>query len=354
MTRISLKPITIYERLKPFQHSPRAKIPLPGSYFYVAVFPAFLSVFSFENPDCKAFATVSLPIKGPVKNFTAELDLERGCIRVWGESLTGYFRYHLTFIPESGKIGVFVEKLPEGVENPFAQHPAFSLMKALPRVKLGEALSLGNHRAQNWDRVKERQQLEEILPAWFALGQQMPKGDMQLASGGTSDFLTTLKKEIAAGASGSIYSILLNFFNCAFHGILIPRLEDEDHLGFDLSSVSEAASPLPLLTEGAKLIRELFIRQEGSNLHVLPLLPKEFHCGRILRLHLPGIGKLHLEWSKKLPRRLVIQAEEKCSFFLHFQKEITRCRLNKKRPYIPGCVIELEANDVIHLDSFRT
>lgn len=348
-----MKSIVIAERLKPFQHTPGSKIPLPGSPFFVSVYPTCISIFSFEESNGRELARISLSFKGPIQDFTVQLDLERECIHVWGYSIEGYFRYHLHFVPEKNKIGICLEKAPEIYENPFLLNSLFVELKTIPPARVFERLSLGNHKTQDWNLVKQRQNLAEILPAWFQLGQQMSSSSLLLSCGGTSDFLLRLEKCFQEKKCHEIYSTLLNCFNCAFSGILTPRLSDEDHLGFDLTAVTPSANPLILLTQGARLIRSLFLYLEGMEVRLLPLLPPEFHCGRLLGVQLHGIGTLDLEWSKKLIKRVSIYANQPCQPVFHFQKEIAECRVNKSRRYLPGTPLYLEAGSITYLDCFR-
>lgn len=348
-----MKSIVIAESLKPFQHTAGTTMPLPRSTFFVVVFPASISILQFEEGCAREVADISLNFKGPIKDFTAQLDLERGCIHVWGHSVRGYFRYHLSFIPEKNKIGVWLEKKPETCENPFLSHALFSEILSLPITQPIERLSLGNHKAQDWNLVKQRQNLREILPALFLLGQHIPSSNLELPCGGTSDFLLRIDSLIQEKNRREICSGLLNFFNCAFSGILVPRLTDEDHLGFDLSPSNFKSSPFAILIQGVRLIRDLFLRQEGKEITLLPLLAPEFHCGRAKGFKLPGVGVIDIEWTKNLVRRAIIYADQPCELVLHFQKEIKECRLNKRMCYLPGTFLHLEGNSVTYLDCFR-
>ena len=107
---------------------------------------------------------------------------------------------------------------------------------------------------------------------------------------------------------------------------LTPRLEDTDYHGFTLPPIQAADNPLALLSEGANLIRELFVSTREQELHLLPVLPPEFHCGRLVGTAL-GPLTLSLEWSKKLMRRMILTTETIGEWTLQFQKPLQSFRL---------------------------
>lgn len=88
--------IEVQKRLKPFDHVPGRFLPLPGSCFSLQVFPALISIYDLRNSEKKCISEIKTSIKGPIKCFTVELDLEKGSILVFGESLEGYFRYRIS------------------------------------------------------------------------------------------------------------------------------------------------------------------------------------------------------------------------------------------------------------------
>ena len=61
--------ISIAERFKPFSHTPGTKYILPYSTLTVQVFPTLIRVEEREIP---------LELTGPVVDFTAQIDLEKG------------------------------------------------------------------------------------------------------------------------------------------------------------------------------------------------------------------------------------------------------------------------------------
>ncbi len=81
--------ITIAERLKPFSHLPGSSCVIPWSSFKVQAFPALLifeNLITFEKQEYR------LNWKGPVLDFTLELDLEKGVVWVYGKTQEGHRR----------------------------------------------------------------------------------------------------------------------------------------------------------------------------------------------------------------------------------------------------------------------
>ena len=63
---------------------------------------------------------------------------------------------------------------------------------------------------------------------------------------------------------------------------------------------------------------------------ILPALPQEFHCGRLVNVEIPGIGKIDLEWSKHTIRRMIVEAAITSDVELIFAKDIARYRCRQK------------------------
>ncbi len=269
--------IEISQRLRPFTHRPGMTSLLPGTGEKIAVYPTMI------KDQC-------LPVSGPVNGFTHQLDLEKGCICIYGHAKEGFFR----------------DCVPP--------HPS------LPIV---DRLFLGVDKAQDWDLIHRRADPAEYLPFWYRLGQMVPNHQ---ATTGTAVFLQEWRQHIQAKDRIAVLDPVKNLFSCGFEGILTPRLEDTDHHGFALPPIQSKDNPLALLSEGAKLIRELFVSTNEQELHLLPVLPPEFHCGRLVGTA-TGPLTLSLEWSKKLIRRMIITTEIAGEWALQFQNPLQSFRL---------------------------
>ena len=310
--------IKITERFHPFSHTFGTFCVLPGSTLRLQIFPALIVVHDLLNAVPKLVAEIPVPAIGPIKEFTVQLDLEKGCVHVWGEDSNGYFRYRIF------SDGPLVFEVDKGLSS---WTPTLGSIKQVVPAKFvfTDRLSLGNHKSQDWDMVKRRDNLAEILPTWLRLGQfvEEPK---YIACEGTASLLNGCQNI----SRTHIYDVLHKLFNLAFEGILSPRLTDELHQGFQLTPPPAALSPLILLTEGAKVIRSLFVHFDHNNIFILPRLPPQFHCGRLLQVRCGELGLLDFEWTKKMIRRMVFQAETTGPIQFHFPKDIARFRLNGK------------------------
>lgn len=345
--------IKITERLRPFSHTPGMYCILPGSSLRLQIFPALLVVHDLSEAEPQLMAEIPVPVKGPVKEFTIQLDLEKSALHVWGESDQGYFRYQIRSAPQPFHMLLESDKgLSSWSPNPSFNHASFQVQKISSQPKnyspaLIDRLSLGSHKSQDWDMVKRRGELVEILPAWLRLGQLIKVPD-NISYEGTAALLKVCQNASKLEA----YEAFQNLFNVAFEGVLSPSLKDNQHQGFELALPPSSLSPLILLTEGAKAIRSLFIRAHKNEIFVLPCLPPQFHCGRFLQVRCDHLGLLDVEWTKKAIRCMVFHAETTESIHFHFPKDVLRFRLNGQS-YPAGKPIDVEKGQLYTFDRFQ-
>jgi hypothetical protein len=342
--------IEIAERLHPFSHVPGIVSVLPGSRLSVQVFPALLVLKDLSASRPRDGGEVRFSIKGPVRDFTVVQDLERRELVVFGHAQDGYFRYKCAALSEER----MALQIIKGNVSVLSHSDAVDLTPVSHFQKDVERLSLGNHKSQDWTAIESRQRLEEILPLWFALGQLTP----QLTSGaylGTAQLLEEFRALIARKERTELASAFHKIWLAGFSGMLVPRLEDCQHQGFALPSVPENAqlSPLVLLTEGAGLIRSLFVEQQENEFHFLPALPPEFNSGRMLGIQCPPFGNFDLEWSKKTVRRIVLRAASDGELKLKFQPDLKEYRLRGGESIKCGSAISIEKGKQYLLDNFR-
>jgi hypothetical protein len=310
--------IPIKERLRPYTHLPGTICPLPGSLILVHVYPTKLI---FEDTESGKMQEMNLPIQGPVKGFTVQLDLEGEKLSVWGHACQGYFNYQISYDPSGHKIHFYVARDPAK----FLQNlslPAFLAPGKLQKARsFGSRLSFGNHKSQDWELVSRRLALEEILPHWHRLGQLFPQV--------TSAFNTSSLEELCV------------LFQAGFRGLLAPQKADSLHQG--IAFQAPEASPFSLLTGGAHLIEQAVVNwdEKAGELHLLGSLLPEFHCGRLVDCYIEGVGKIDLEWSKKTLRRMVITSTSTRTLSLDPKGYLKRCRLRLGR-HDHGRVIQLD------------
>lgn len=319
--------IKIAVRFKPFSHTPGASCLIPGSSLVLQAFPTLLRI---GGQDWK------MALTGPVQRFTLQQDLEHSCVYVFGKAREGYFRLRLE--AQDAGVKITAEKGP--VKSDFLE-----METALSSKKEMERLSLGNHKAQDWDLVQKRGDLTEILPVLFFLGQKIPLTPPQTLKG-TAKLLKLPEKREA------LEQALSAFIQAGFKGILVPRLVDDQYQGL-IPEEKVDGDPSFLLQEGAKMVRSLFFIQNERRLQLLPHLPISFHSGRLIGLQCPGIGSVDLEWSKKLLRRMEIRANTSGEVLFDLQKEIKEFRVGKKRKIKRGEPLLLEAGKIYHLDRFE-
>jgi hypothetical protein len=295
--------IQIAERLKPFSHTPGAACVIPGTCSEIEAFPTLLRIANKE---------VRLPLTGPIKDFALEQDLEKNCVRIHGKAKEGFFRLKIE-ATDSG-FDLIAEK------GPLKNHHISFETQLVPNGPF-ERLSLGNHKAQDWDLVQKRCDPKEFLPVLFCLGQKIPLIPPQALTG-------TARLLQLPPDRNDLAPALQAFFQAAFTKILIPRLADEQHHGL-IPDEPATGNRFFLLQEGAKMIRSLFFRQNERRLALLPNLPVPFDAGRLIHLKAPGIGEIDLEWTKKLLRRAAIRASTSGDVILELQREIKSFRVRK-------------------------
>lgn len=342
--------ITIAERLHPFIHTPGQLFPLPGSTLLVQVFPTRLCIYDALGSKPRLYAEIINDLKGPFEDFTAMLDLEKGLIRVWGHSAKGYVRYRIEATTISKQLLLTMEKTVEEkvlwnclsqdcwlLEGTSSNQLILSEKSVLDSAVTSlykphgiEKLSLGINKAQDWELVHKRQDLTEIFPYWFRLG-QLIKPTQTYPLEGSALLLNCCREAIERGERELILKEFLNLYRAGFNGVLAPALEDFRYQGFDLPAVNgdSPLSSLVLLDQGAKLIRSLFLQQHKAALHILPALPPEFHCGRLLDVVCGSLGKLSMEWTKKKMRRMTFLASANVEMQFCFPKIIKRFRLRR-------------------------
>jgi hypothetical protein len=294
-------------------------------------------------------------------------DLEEGFIKVFGMAQEGYFRYCI-HQKESGLFLKF-EKIPkEGLtltssdsQTKLAQ-PAEILLSEKRQENMGrpfERLSLGQHKSQDWSGVKKRHDLTEIFPHWLRLGQVVPEVKKEDTLCGTLKLLQKCRQLAKSRDKVELADSFINLFLAGFSGIMVPRIKDEEHQGFvEEESNLTASSALALLTEGSSLIRSLFFEEKDGIYHLLPCLPSEFHCGRLLGIVTSEGDIIDLEWTKKLLRRVIIRVNKDKEMTLSLQKDLKRFRL-KKSLASKGVILTADSKihcakgDVLYLDNFQ-
>ncbi len=292
-------------KLKPFSHLPGTRCIIPQTTIQVQAFPALLRFTDLATG--KTWDEKS-GWKGPVDDFTLEHDLQKGHLRVFGKTAEGY---------RMRQIG--------------------------DRFKTDqlEQLSLGKHTKLDWELILRRENMEEMVPVLFELGQLVPVTTAQ----------TPILNFLKFSDKIEVAQQLKLFFKTGFHGLMAPRLSDNDFQGIIEEGRSDG-SPLALLREGYLAVRALFFTEEDG-FSLLPTLPPEFHAGRLLNLRSKEGDIVSLEWSKKLLKKVYIKPAKTREIPLTLQKSLCSFRINQKIKHDVKKPLALIEGKTLFLDRFE-
>ncbi len=309
--------------LKPFSHQPGRALLIPSTTHKVVVYPTLVR---FGGKELK------FDVEGPVKNFTVMQDLERVCITVFSD----LYRIHI---------------LPN-LEVVDAKNP-----KTPPYVH--EVIDFGMHKKQEWEPMKKRADFQELFPIWFRLGslldlpQVVDQADLDQV--GMYALLGDIKKAIDMHRPELIIPAFYKLFLAGFSDLFVPRAVDDEHQGIALG-ISDT-NPLYLLTEGAKLIRSLFVTAKEDELALLPNCPPQLFAGKLKNIETP-FGLLNFEWSKKQLRTLSFFPNKSGRVHIRFPSGLKQFRLRHtmKEPgeiHLCSESLEINSNTDYLLDNFQ-
>lgn len=325
--------ITIGERLRPFSHVRGTKCLIPGTTFFVEVFPALVRFYDLKEKKPEYIKEVAWEIEGPLDQFIVFQDLERNCVTVVANRKT----YHL--LPS---LEISSKKHPEGSND-----------------SSKERLSLGSHKKQEWEVIYKREDFRTIFPLWFRLGNLLKFPTLKEKGKGIFSVLDECQEKIDANHPEHILPIFRKLFLVGFSGMLVPRLHDEEYQGISLPNQEDPQiSPLYLLSEGARLIRSLFFKAKSNQLFLLPSLPPEFFAGRMLHLSCLPFGKISLEWNKKSIKKAVFHASQSGILHFHLHPSLITFRVRTSLQdrgirLSNGEGLEIKSNSVYLLDHFE-
>lgn len=342
--------IRIAARLIPFSHLPGTCTPIPQTEWAASFFPNMVSLFSLRGALRHTY--LCFPFRGPVRDFTASLDLEQGCVRVHGHSLDGYFRYRIMRI--NADLFLQWEKKPSSL----ADHLQDTILieQCGPAVQAPAIrLSLGMHKQLEWDLAAKRGDLKEILPVLVRLSEWMPARSGECDSETSPTLLAQCQESVTNKKVRTDTSAFKNMLQAAFRGILTPVLVDDWHQGF--ASITEKKDALSLLSSLGKLVRSLFIHESADALSLLPCLPVAFASGRLLGIATAHGDSVDFEWSKKMLRKVIIKAAQNRELTLNMQKDLKTFRLRTSlrgagRTVTCGAPLLLKAGQTFYLDRF--
>lgn len=321
--------IKIAQRYRPFSHQPGSCCLIPGSCYVVEAYPALIRIKDLEGQLVKE---IPLTIQGPLEQFTLMQDLERGCVTLFSET------YSIHILPT---LAISFQKNPP----------------LLPTL-LQERLSFGSHKKQDWQEIVKRLDFKEIFPLWFRLGSLLSLPERTGDNRGIFSLLKECQAACDAHRPEYILPAFKKLFLAGFGHMLLPQARDEAYQGIlPSNSPISIDSPLYLLSEGAKVIRSLFILNIENEIFILPNLPPEFFAGKMVNVFSDD-GRVDFEWSKKSIRRLQFHAQKNGEIIFHFHPSITHYRVRqkgteKKKIYTNGESLVIKSGSDYLLDQFQ-
>jgi hypothetical protein len=304
--------IAVAQHLKLFSHLPGSSCLIPGSVWQVQAFP---TRFVLTSP-AGAKHIISLSLKGSVRDFTLLQDLERNSVSIFGTSQEGFFFWQIDVVNHA--LWLRLQRTPDTGCDVAVDGKAYHLgRKEVLRIAsvdetvpalVFERLSFGSHKKQEWEGMRRRLDMREILPIWLRLGQLTPPTATAIAieERGTMGLLRHCQNLATHENKEKLPEALDRLFLAGFRSMFLPSLTDDWHQGLldSEENISDSHASLQLLREGAVIIRRLFFHEENHDYALLPALPSPWHCGRFIGLRSSCGDRLDLEWSKKMIRRV--------------------------------------------------
>lgn len=337
-----MKPIIISEKFRPFSQQPGISVPYPLLKLVFVIYPTQIKILDWKKKQ-KTLLTIDFNFKSPCKSFSVFSDLLKQEIEIHCHLEDNFAKmklaldekkqcFYLTLLRYKEERLGFEVKRPSRtsiLNRQLTKKKPLVLFKDLnfSIVKKPELLFLGSHKKQEIEKIFQRKDLREFLPLWYLWGQFCKVQSKAEKKDGTLVFLNELTETIEQKKHDKIGSILKNMMATSFAPMMVPHLEDFRHWGFHLpKDDTSKASPWLLFSELYTVIRKFFVCYENSNLYLLPHLPPELFCGKLRQVQ-EGDLMLHLEWTKKTIRRMMITSSKSSTITLHFAAGIKTFRL---------------------------
>lgn len=343
--------ISIVDRLQAFSHRPGHEVMVPGTHYKLKVFPTYL-----ECVDLCSLQKNSFPwdLKGPISPFTVEQDLEKSCVRIYGESVQGYFRFLVK--AEEDKIVLLIEKAPLKETNLKKDKIILAEGVKAKKTPFLEKLFLGNNKQKDVDCIRTRKDLSEILPFWFFLGQMTPAVEEKE---GEMTHLLHLAQEKIENKDKSVQDLFLSTYLAGLSSGFVPRAQDEEFQGIIPLETKKDLTALPLLSKGSSLIRSLFFQEKEGVYHFLPCLPSKFPAGKMVGVKASDGSTIDIEWTKHQIRRIFLSIQKegdlKCTFAFGIKRyRMRRSLKDKGMIFQVGESFKVRPGDILLLDRFQT
>ncbi len=341
--------LKIASRLRPFSHQPGVEMPLPGTLFVARLFPKRVELRSLVSSES---ISVDLPFTGALRDFTAQLDLERGRILFWGESSEGYLRFLLG--RERGEIVLRCEKGPlKGRSWQLASLPPGE--RTIPRARL----CLGEHHLQDGQLMQRRLDPKELLPFWHRLALfSPPLAEVAMPTGGSFSLLKRCYEAIERDERDALYEALSSLLRVGFSGLFCPEPSDRLFQGILDESAADASAAPQLLAAGSHLLSKMLLDETEKGIHPLPCLPRQIPSGRARLWQLRQGHLVDFEWRQTELRRMIIHPALATTTAL--LGRFASCRLTRLTPtgpqeetLLPSQSFALTSGEPLYLDRFQ-
>ncbi|NGX56614.1 MAG: hypothetical protein K1060chlam5_00857 [Candidatus Anoxychlamydiales bacterium] len=346
--------IKIRNDLYPFSHSFGKTLLITNTNYTLQVFPSML-IFKEINKD-KEFK-IHFDINGPIKNFLVMQDLKKGIVKISFFTKDDFISYKI-FTFDSTKI--FFEKIHSNSLdlkiNTTSKKVKSKSTIELPieitsNEKIIEKLSFGSHKKQDIDLIKRREDIKEIFPFIFSLSQFF-KCEKKY----TSQIFKSIEKKIKNKDKLNLEEDFLNICKSFFFDFFTPRIFHFDYQNIFKENFGKI-DPIIILKEFSRLLRNTLILEEKENVNILPLLMKEFFCGRFINVNL-NFAIIDIEWSKKLIKKMIVKPKVDKKIHFKFQSKIDTFRVRsflkeKGKVHKNNDLFFLEKNKTYFFDRFQ-
>lgn len=337
-----MKLIKISEKFRPFSTQPGISVPYPLLKLVFVIYPTQIKILEWKKKQ-RTILTIDFNFKSPCEKFAVFSDLIKQEIEIqcylednFAKMKLAYDEkkqcFFLTLLRYKGERLSFEVQRPSRtsiLNRQLTKKKPLVLFKDLnpPKVNKPEILFLGSHKKQEIEKIFQRKDLKEFLPLWFLWGQYCKLRTPLENKDGTLVFLNELNDAIEQKKHDRIAPTLKTMISSSFAPMMVPHLDDFKHWGYHLpKDESSKASPWLLLSELYSLIRKFFIFLNNTDLYLLPHLPPELFCGKLRQIKAKDL-MLHLEWTKKTIRRMIITTSKSCTVTLHYAAGVKTFRL---------------------------
>lgn len=341
--------ISVHHKLKPFSHSKKQQVLVPGFSTLFTSYPCRLEGYNLLH--MKPLFSIDFKIANYYTDFTTEVDFEKKILRIFGKPEAGYVEFKI--FKEANVIFLklercFQDRLEVKLND---QEMILNIKETLKLAEetialydTHERVDFGVSKKQDFTSLEEQKNLKQYLPYLFSLGTKLKLFE-PLNIVYPLSFIKTWNSLNQNELKKAFEKLFHGFFSSGF----VPSFEDQYYQGLNSDSGSKV-SPLYLLSFVAFWFKDALVKQTGSSLEFFSQLPKELVAGKAVDLCF-DFGKVHIEWTKGFLRQIVLVVDKDVGLDLVFPKNVKSFRMKKnKKPYP---VTHIFTPGVYHIDKFQ-